>query len=547
MHALDTLHRWADGAVVYQIYPRSFQDSNSDGIGDLQGIIQRLDYLKNLGVTALWLSPFYPSPMADFGYDVADYCDVDPIFGTLEDFKRLLNEAHEHDIKVMTDIVPSHTSDEHPWFEASKQSSGNKYSDWYIWRDPSGYTEDGSPLPPNNWLDMFSGESSWEWVAERKQFYLHSFHKKQPDLNWENPSVREAMKNVLRFWLDLGVDGFRVDAVPFMDKDPSFADNPPSPYFNPEQDPPTWRFLRTNSHGGLRHYAYLGELGDVLKEQAYTQSPRFMVTEGYVERHNVLESYMKYYRATDPLVATPFIFEGIKQPLDAPSWREFLQGLHAALDDNNPTSIPAYAFGNHDQSRLVSRYGEEKARLAAVMQLTLPGMTFVYYGDELGMHDVHIPPEKAQDPQAATGDYNRDSARTPMQWSSDTNAGFTNGEPWLPLADTYKDRNAANQTEDPSSFLTLYRALIRLRTTDVAFTRGSLAVHTNTEPHILAYTRSYQEKQYMVVINFSDSDSAFQIDQSGVTVISSVEGSVNSTVKESIHLRPHEAVVIRIT
>ncbi len=536
--------RWAEGAVVYQIYPRSFQDSNGDGVGDLPGITQRLSYLDDLGITAIWISPFYPSPMADFGYDVADYRDIDPIFGTLADFKQLLRAAHKRNIKVMIDIVPNHTSDEHAWFKASQSSPAGKYADWYIWRDLSGHGKDGEPLPPNNWLDMFSGDSAWEWSESRKQFYLHSFHVKQPDLNWENPEVREAMKDILRFWLNLGVDGFRIDAVPFMDKDPALTDNPPDPHYVPGKTSPVWKYKRLNSQGWPRHFQYLDEMSKVLTERRYTRRPRFMVTEGYVERHNAVENYMDYYRGMDPTVATPFIFEGIEEALSAQNWRKFLHDLHAALKGHNPDSIPAYAFGNHDQHRIVTRFGAERARSVAVLQLTLPGMTFVYNGEELGMHNVVIPPDKVQDPQAIAGD-GRDPERTPMQWSAEPGAGFTYGEPWLPLAHDYRSHNVAVQMNDAGSFLQLYRTLIHLRAQHQAFQTGDFEVLTDTDPQILAYARSSRKSRFIVVINFKDADNTFAIDTLGTVIISSIEGSTEKTVKRGVlHLRPHEAVVI---
>lgn len=536
--------RWADGASVYQIYPRSFQDSNGDGVGDLLGVTSRLKYLKTLGVRAIWLSPFYPSPMADFGYDVSDYCDVDPIFGSLEDFRKMLRSAHKLNIKVMVDIVPNHTSDEHVWFKNSSLSRTNKYSDWYIWKDPIGYDGD-KPIPPNNWLGMFNGESAWTWVPRRQQFYLHSFHEKQPDLNWENPTVRDALKDVLRFWLDMGVDGFRVDAVPFMAKDPALTDNPDNPNYHPDRgDSPVDKFIRSNSQGWPKHFDYLAELSDVLKEPRYTKNPRFMVTEGYVERDNVVENYMAYYRAMDPLVAAPFIFEGVEPSLSAVTLRSFFTKLHGALDGHNKKALPVYAFGNHDQSRLVTRLGVERARAVAVLQLTLPGMTFIYNGEEIGMHNVHIPPELIRDP-SADGGFNRDQVRTPMQWSSEVGGGFTSGTPWLPLAHNYRISNVKTQSRDPKSFLNLYKSLIKLRNKNLAFRNGAFKIIAETDPQILAYSMSSRRKHFIVVMNFKNEISDFNISHYGYMVISSLDGKVRQKInKGSINLRPHEAVVI---
>ncbi len=429
-----TIPRWADGAVMYQIYPRSFMDSNDDGIGDLPGIISKLDYLKDLGVTGMWLSPFYPSPMADFGYDVSNYRDVDPIFGTLEDFKRLLEESHKRNLHVIIDIVPNHSSDEHPWFKASKISKDNEFSDWYIWRDPAAYIGN-KPLPPNNWLDIFAGKSAWQWVPERQQFYLHTFHTRQPDLNWQNQKVREAMKDMLRFWLAMGVDGFRVDAVPFLGKDPELKDNPINPHYKEGSGSQYDSLIHENDQHWPKQYDYLNEMASVLKEKAFAHKHRFMITEGYTRRIDPVGEYMNYYQGVDPAVAAPFIFEGIQLPWELEPWQEFLNEFHDQLKIVHPLAIASYAFGNHDQSRLVSRLGETKARAAALMKLTLPGMIFVYYGEDIGMHDVDIPRSKVQDPGAAGGaSQGRDPERTPMQWSDDPQAGFSScSETWLPL------------------------------------------------------------------------------------------------------------------
>src|SRR6185312_12642978 len=271
LNAMDdqTTHRWPEGAVVYQIYPRSFYDANGDGIGDISGITVKLDYLKDLGVNAIWLSPFYTSPMADFGYDVADYCDVDPIFGQLSDMDVLLAEAHKRGIKIIVDLVPNHSSDEHKWFHQSRQSREDPYSDWYIWRDPKGHDKQGKPIPPNNWVEHFSGGSAWEWEPSRQQFYLHLFDVKQPDLNWANEEVREAIKSVMRFWLDKGVDGFRVDAVVYMAKDPLFRDEPPNPHYKPGVNHPFEALQHVNIRSWPPLYAYLSEMAAVLKEEKY--------------------------------------------------------------------------------------------------------------------------------------------------------------------------------------------------------------------------------------------------------------------------------------
>jgi len=511
-------HRWPDGALVYHIYPRSFMDSNGDGVGDLAGITQRLEYIKSLGAGTIWLSPFYPSPMADFGYDVANYCDVDSIFGTLDDFKALLAAAHELDIRVLVDLVPNHTSDEHPWFTAARQSKDNAYSDWYIWRDALSVDGAGNPQPPNNWRDALSGGPAWQWVPERQQFYLHSFTTKQPDLNWTNPAVREAMKEVMRFWLNIGVDGFRVDAVYWMAKHPLLHDDAINPDYVEGEDLRYYALKHNNSRGWPAVYAYLSELAEVLHEPPYQAAPRFMVTEAYPDRHNPLPAYLNFYASVDPKVAAPFNFEGLTLPWYAPEWRKFLRSFHSALRQFSNLCVPSYAFGNHDQPRLASRLGEAAARSAAVLLLTLPGMVFLYYGDELGMKDVAIPADQIQDPGAA-GDpkhhLGRDPERTPMQWSSEPNAGFsTAARTWLPLAEDYQQYNVVTETADPDSTLSLYRTLGQLRRQSESLQFGSLTMLETDSDQVLAFIRTGAQgaKNYLTVINFAAETVSLQLD-----------------------------------
>ncbi len=495
--------RWPEGAIVYQVYPRSFYDSNADGIGDLSGVIQKLDYLKDLGVNAIWLSPFYPSPMADFGYDVADYCDVDPIFGNLDDFKTLVRDAHMRGIKIMVDLVPNHTSDEHEWFRQSRQSPEDPYSDWYIWRDPKGFEPNGTPIPPNNWIELLTGGSAWEWVPGRQQFYLHSFDVRQPDLNWSNSEVREAIKDAMRFWLDEGVDGFRVDAVQFMGKDPLLKDEAVNPEYVEGRD---WRYLallHTNDHNWPQMYAYLSEMASVLKEEQYSHDHRFMVTEAYPNTEQHVEEYLAFYEGMDPSVAAPFNFEGFSLPWDAPAWRDFLKTFHHALNEFDPQCVASYAFGNHDQTRLVTRYGESIARSIAIMLLTLPGMAFIYNGEEIGMQDGAIPPSFVQDP-GAEGGSGRDPERTPMQWSADKNAGFTEADStWLPVAESYKTHNVQTELTDPASFLSLYRALGKLRNESQALRHGSIEVFETGNKAVLGYRRQLADESVIVLVNFT--------------------------------------------
>lgn len=497
------LHRWPEGAVVYHIYPRSFQDSNGDGIGDLPGIIQRLDYLQDLGVNAIWLSPFYPSPMADFGYDVADYCNVDPIFGTLADFKELLRQAEQRHIRVVVDLVVNHTSDEHPWFRESRRSPDSPYADWYIWRSPR---VKQIVKTPNNWRDALAGGTAWEWDGHRKQFYLHSWDVRQPDLNWANKEVREAIKDVMRFWLDLGVDGFRVDAVDWIGKDPLFRNDEHDPDYEEAQDAPYDALKHNRSRGQPAMFAYLAEMTSVLKEKKYRHKQRFMVAETYTEGTDPAQAYVSFYSAIDPEVAAPFNFEGLYLGWEASKWTRFLRAFQYGIQDLNTQCIASYAFGNHDNPRMVSRMGEAAARSAALMELTLPGMAFIYYGEEIGMRNVKLDPVFIRDPQAKYDLHrSRDPERTPMQWSAEPNAGFSQAHgTWLPVAPDYAARNVAVERHDPGSFLTLYRKLIHLRNTSPALKYSYFRVLETGNPDILGYVRVAESEQYVILINFSN-------------------------------------------
>jgi alpha-glucosidase len=543
--------RWPEGAIVYQVYPRSFYDSNADGIGDIPGVTAKLNYLKELSVTAIWLSPFYPSPMADFGYDVADYCDVDPIFGTLKDMDVLIKTAHKKNIKIMVDLVPNHTSDEHKWFQQSRQSREDTYSDWYIWKDPKGHDKKGKPIPPNNWLNIFTGTTAWEWEPMRQQFYLHSFDVHQPDLNWANPEVREAIKNAMRFWLDRGVDGFRVDAVRFMGKDPMFKDNPKNPDYKHHGGTNMYGSIKhVNSQGWPTLYAYLNEMAAVLKEKPYRRSLRFMVTESYPDTHEPIEEYLQFYQGMDPEVAAPFNFEGLWLPWRVEPWHKFVSSFHKALEDFDAQSIASYAFGNHDQDRLVTRRGIPAARSAAVLLLTLPGMSFVYNGEEIGMHNGKIPRDMVQDP-AAAGGAGRDPERTPLQWTPGKNAGFSEAHStWLPIAEGYETLNVESERKDSGSFFTLYKRLGKLRRTASSIRRGKLDVIKTGHTHVLGYTRTHDSKQHLILVNFSDEPAGLTLASDlrlGAMEISSIAGAKHKADRAGrVNLAANEAVVFKL-
>lgn len=532
---------WRDVNAIYQIYPRSFQDSNGDGVGDLRGATSRLDYLSSqldsLGVDAIWFSPFFPSPMADFGYDVSDYCDIDPLFGTLDDFRELLAQAHARDIKVMIDFVPNHTSHEHTWFKISRSSRDNDKRNYYVWRDP---TPDGSP--PNNWLSIFGG-SAWQWDETTGQYYLHTFLKEQPDLNWDNPAVRQEMQQVLHFWFGLGVDGIRADAVRWIAKDPELRDDPPNPKFTaePPRDP-YWGLLHRYSRFGDKLFTYLREMTDVV--QQYPE--RIMIFEDYPDEiYSTREQYLGFY-GINPRVSMPFNFEGMGLPFTAEAYRNFVTEFQGML--NPAEHVPVYCFGNHDQPRLATRSGVSQARVIALMQLCLPGIPVIYYGDELGMVNGEILPEQERDPlnqiQPGVG-AGRDPERTPMQWDTSVHAGFSAAEPWLPLAGGIKRTNVATQLQQNASFLALYRQLLRLRRQHAVLRRGDY--ETFGEPHeqVFVFSRRLGEEHVFVVLNFGRHDVSYQLPHGGRVLCGTNPADLPALDGDGLlHLRRHEAALV---
>lgn len=445
---------WWRHGVFYQIYPRSFQDGNGDGVGDLAGIARRLPYLRQLGVDALWLSPFYPSPMADFGYDIADYCAVDPLFGTLADFDALLVAAHRLGLKLVVDLVPNHTSDQHPWFAESKAGRSSAKRDWYIWRDAK---PNGSP--PNNWQSHFGG-SAWEWDEASRQYYYHAYHRTQPDLNWRNPAVRQAIHQVMRFWLKRGVDGFRVDVLWHLMKDEAFRDNPPNPDYRPGR-PAIERLSERYSADQPDVHEVVRGLRAVVDEFP----DRVLIGETYLP----IDRLVTYYGNNDE-AHLPFNFHLIDTPWTAEAVGRLIEIYEAALP---PGAWPNWVMGNHDRPRMMGRLGEDGARLAAMLILTLRGTPTLYYGDEIGLPQTPIAAGDIKDPwgksEPAMG---RDPCRTPMAWDDNPQAGFSAVSPWLPLHEDWRRRNVARLCDDPASLLTLYRRLIELRRAHRALTRG---------------------------------------------------------------------------
>jgi alpha-glucosidase len=475
---------WWQHGIVYQVYPRSFQDTNGDGVGDLEGIRQRLDYLTWLGVDAIWISPIYPSPMADFGYDVADYCGIAPIFGSLADFDRLVADAHARGLKLILDFVPNHTSEQHPWFVESRSSRTNPKRDWYIWRDGRG------DRPPNNWVSQFGGPA-WTFDPGTGQYYLHSFLREQPDLNWRNPQVRAAMYEVLRFWLERGVDGFRVDVIWLLIKDAALRDNPPNPNYQPEQ-PDINRFIHL-------HNADQPEVHDVIAEMRALidrYPDRVLIGEIYLP----LERLMAYYGKDLGGAQLPFNFQLIRTAWNAETIARLVEDYERALP---PGGWPNWVLGNHDQPRIAARVGLDQARIAGMLLLTLRGTPTMYYGDEIGLTHVDIPAEAMRDPweknEPGLG-VSRDPSRTPMQWDGSLHAGFSSGEPWLPLDRNYRNCNVAVLRNDPQSILTLYRRLIALRRRHRALRAGSFRLIA-VEEKVVIYERCIDAERIVIALN----------------------------------------------
>jgi alpha-glucosidase len=537
---------WWQGGVIYQVYIRSFCDTNSDGVGDLAGVIDKLPYLVWLGIDAIWLTPFYPSPMKDFGYDVADYTDVDPLFGDLATFDRLIEEAHRHRIKVIVDYVPNHTSIEHSWFRQSRSSRSNRKRDWYIWRDPKDSA--GSPgAPPNNWLSVFGG-SAWEWDAATEQYYLHSFHKDQPDLNWRNPAVKAAMFDVVRFWLERGVDGFRIDVAHLIMKDPELKDNPPDP------DPdPFW--VRTMGEWAKQLHLYDLAHPDVhhvyrefrqLLESYSAEQPRMSIGELH---DRDLKIWTSYYGTQLDELHMPFNFHLLGVEWNTTVVRAIVDAIELALPAG---AWPNWVLGNHDQPRIASRVGSAQARVAMLLLLTLRGTPTLYYGDEIGMTNGLVPPESVRDPwEIQVPGLGRDPQRTPMQWDANPNAGFCppGTLPWLPVADNYVQVNVAAQANDPQSMLALTRRLLALRREDPALSVGQYRSINGMPDGCLVYLRQSGEQQWLVALNFTHSEQVLDLPpvMCGAIRISTHADRDGEAIANRLQLRANEGCVLELS
>jgi alpha-glucosidase len=522
---------WWRHGIFYQIYPRSFQDSNADGVGDIAGIIDRLPYLRSLGVDAVWLSPIFPSPMADFGYDISDYTGIDPLFGTMEDFDALIDAAHASGLRVILDLVPNHTSDRHPWFMASRSSRDDLKRDWYIWRDPA---PDGGA--PNNWLSEFGG-SAWEYDATTGQYFYHAFLARQPDLNWRNPAVRHAIHDVMRFWLSKGVDGFRVDVIWHLIKDAQFRDNPLNPNFKPGR-PPYERILPLYSTDQAEVHEVIAQMRRVIDEF----DSRVLIGEIYLP----LERLVAYYGKNLEGAHLPFNFALLSAPWDARGIEKIIFEYESVVP---PGAWPNWVLGNHDRPRVASRVGREQARLAAMLLLTLRGTPTLYYGDEIGMRQVAIAPDQVRDPfeKNVPGiGMGRDGCRTPMQWSATPHAGFSTATPWLPVADDFSHENVVNLDADSRSILSLYKALIGLRKKLPQLVSGDY-VPVAAQGDLLLFRRQSEGRAVVVALNLGADPVSLEsetIGLQGKILLSTFMDRQGEKVQGALDLRGDEGVII---
>lgn len=521
---------WQEG-IIYQVYPRSFQDSNDDGIGDLPGIIKRLDYLQWLGVTAIWISPIYPSPMIDFGYDISDYEDLHPNFGSLRDFDVLVEEVHARKMKLILDLVPNHTSTLHPWFQESRSARDNPKRNWYIWHDGT------ANEVPNNWLSEFGG-SAWQWDEDTQQYYYHAFDKSQPDLNWRNEEVQQAMFNIMRYWLRKGVDGFRVDVMWHLIKDEMYRDNPPNPDYQTSMAE-YHKLLPVHSTDQIEVHDIVRKMREVLDEF----DDRMMIGEVYLP----IQKLVTYYGLDLKGAHLPFNFQLISLPWTASAIAPALIEYEAALPLGG---WPNWVLSNHDKPRICSRAGSDQASVAAVLLLTLRGTPTLYYGDEIGMRDVSIPVDEIRDPRglnSANKNLTRDPARTPMQWDTSTNAGFSKHVPWLRIDKHYQSLNVASQRQNKSSMLMLYKRLINLRKSEPAFTMGDF-VAVFSDNRIIAYLRQFRNTRFLVILNLSHRPCYYMSkeDIQGTVELSTAIDDEGKAVDRVIPIGGDEGMVIRL-
>ena len=555
---------WWSSATVYQIYPRSFRDSNGDGIGDLAGIIEKLDHLVTLGVDAMWVSPFFASPQQDFGYDVSDYCDVAAEYGTLHDAQLLIDEAHRRGLRVLFDLVLNHTSDQHPWFTESRSSRDNQRADWYLWRDGRG--ADGRRRP-NNWRSVAEITSAWQWCEQRRQWYLATFMPCQPDLNWRHPEVREAMFDAVRFWLERGVDGFRLDMFGDVMKDPTFANVGLRPHVATGLPRLFDRSTVQNTEDNVQ---LARDLRSVCREYDGVGSP---VGAGprSADRERVLigelfgpAAELRRFSADGDGLQLVFLFDFLTMHYDADWLRDRIIEFERAFPE---PAQPTYVLENHDRTRLLDRVGGDlrKARVMATVLLTLRGVPTLYQGQELAQSNTYIPLRDAQDPIVRTHlpwlpeavnrrlpeRLNRDEVRTPMQWNSSPNAGFTDpaATPWLPTNADRGTANVADQDRDPDSMLTLYRSLLQQRRAHPALHSGRLDLAPGAPAGTLAWVRSSGDEQILVAANLTDRSVQVPTGTANaeLLVATAADVTIDDAATPAVHLGPQCAAVVLLS
>ncbi|HRH25849.1 MAG TPA: alpha-amylase family glycosyl hydrolase [Candidatus Paceibacterota bacterium] len=537
---------WYQDAIIYQIYPLSFKDSDGDGIGDLRGIINSLDHLAgkpdSLGVTGIWLCPFFPSPMKDHGYDISDYCGIDPRFGTMEDFEELVQEANTRGIKVLIDLVTNHTSSDHPWFKESRSSKNNPKRDWYIWKQPH---EGGLP---NNWTSV-PGSSAWTLDKTTGEYYLHQFLPEQPDLNWRNPEVVKAMSEVIDFWTRKGVSGFRLDALSHIYEDPDFKDEPANPRYRASPGVIANASYEALLHVYSKDQPSLQEAVSLLSTKAH-KANQFIVSETYLGP----EGLKKLYDMSPYQNHAPFNFFLITERFNPSSMRSSIEKYESLL---SPKNIRITVLGNHDQPRASNRLGQEFIRIAALFQLTLPGIPFIYYGEEIGMRNVdtsagpHPYPELAKDGfTSESGGWNRDESRTPMQWNQESGVGFSTGTPWLPTPslDSLNNITVSDQRTDPNSLLSLYKSLIALRRADSTLSLPHISF-IDAQEGFLAYYRG-EDNSHAVYLNFTNTAGTENLE----TIIGERKVSVTiqtdpgcTITDNALFLPAHSGVILKLS
>ncbi len=504
------MKKWFENGVFYQIYPLSFKDSNNDGYGDLPGIIQKIDYVKNLGANAIWLSPFFKSPMKDFGYDVSAYKKVDRLFGTFRDIEKLISEIHKREMKIIIDLVLNHTSDEHHWFKESRSSKDNPRRNFYVWQP--GHEENGKKKPPNNWLSIFGG-SAWTYDETTDEWYFHSFLPEQPDLNWKNSQVKEEMFKIIDFWLTAGVDGFRGDAIDNLYEDPEFIDEDSNPYYRAGIDNP----YNTLVHSKTTSLPETIKLINEIAEHTRKFGEIFFITEAYLDINGLANVYQNCPAKNH----SPFNFNLMSLPWGASAYKKFID-RYIEISKDLPKN---YVLGNHDRSRTMTRLGKEKSMALALLSMTLPGSTFVYYGDEIGMLDIDIEKDKILDPfgKRISGiDLGRDAERGVMQWDDSEFAGFSNVSPWVGIPREKEKVNVAMEGNDSQSILNFYKKIISFKK-DPVFLEGDYRSMSIWKDAALLFKRAFNGKEALVIVNMSDKEVAMPEEQGGTLVVSSYD------------------------